>query len=215
MKKSGVTLVEMLVVIAVIMVLVSISIGIAGQVNNWGKQRLTVNTLAILDAALRQFCDYQYQYNYRDYKVFRFPLDCNDGLPPNDTLINIFQNEFQQPISIMPASANPIQHRPEWSGCEGMYFFLSRIPECRKTLARLDNAAIIGSDENANLMQLVIGQSIYPLLRIVDAWGTTLHYDYYDEMIASWETRRTFPVIASAGPDRIFGTTDDISNRSH
>jgi len=40
---------------------------------------------------------------------------------------------------------------------------------------------------------------------IYDPWGTVLNYKY----IQSY----TFPKIISAGPDKLFGTSDDIENR--
>ena len=41
--------------------------------------------------------------------------------------------------------------------------------------------------------------------QIYDPWGTLLDYKY----IPSY----TFPKLVSAGPDRVFGTIDDIQNR--
>jgi hypothetical protein len=40
---------------------------------------------------------------------------------------------------------------------------------------------------------------------IYDPWGTVLDYRYL--------AGDNFPELVSAGPDKIFGTADDISNR--
>ena len=47
--------------------------------------------------------------------------------------------------------------------------------------------------------------SVTDMQQIYDPWGTLLDYRY----ISSY----TFPKIVSAGPDRIFGTSDDIQNK--
>ena len=54
----------------------------------------------------------------------------------------------------------------------------------------------------------------YSLFRIIDPWGKTLRYDYYDETQTppDPDTRRNFPLITSAGPDGRFETDDDIKN---
>ena len=67
---------------------------------------------------------------------------------------------------------------------------------------------------------------IYPLWRLIDPWGTPLRYDYYVNKVetakpsqpaVTWSNRiktiRPFPVIICAGPDREFGTGDDITSR--
>ncbi len=70
-------------------------------------------------------------------------------------------------------------------------------------------------------MTIAIDGREYSLIRIVDPWGTTLRYDYYSNETEEpdltfsrrGQTIRNFPLITSAGPDREFGTDDDITNR--
>ena len=92
--KTGVTLVEILVVAAIIVILVSMVIGIAARIDNQGKEQLTKNTLALLDAALGQFQNYGYEYKLAPnagpdemefYRSLDFPIDCN-GLEYNPSL---------------------------------------------------------------------------------------------------------------------------------
>ncbi|MHC4573633.1 MAG: type II secretion system protein [Planctomycetota bacterium] len=221
--KAGVTLVEMLVVVAIVGLLVAMVVGLGARSENQARVQLARNTIAIVAAALRQFHDYGYTYNPTgDFTQFRFPLDCNDNPDPADRLVETLLDEFQlQPgqVGVVPLGVGPIQHLPEYSGSEGLYFFLSRVPECRTTLERLeriDKSLITALDDDGCGMQLRIGTRVYPLMRIIDPWGTTLIYDYYDETQpepARYNSRRSFPVIISAGPDRWFGTPDDISSR--
>jgi len=222
--KIGATLVEILIVVAVIAILVTMVVGIATHIDNQNKEKLTKNTFALLNAALGQFRDYGYNYKVpiialppeRDfYRGLDFPLDCN-GLPLEPALGTALGATG---ASIMPLG---VLHDLNYSGSEALYFFLSRVPASRQTLEKIDDSLITNLDSNKQPMQIQIdfpsGPKFFPLLRIIDPWGTTLHYDYYDE----WELnpirrdkgKRNFPEITSAGPDRIFGTGDDITSRS-
>ena len=62
-------------------------------------------------------------------------------------------------------------------------------------------------------LTITVDGKVYPLFRIIDPWKETLNYDYYDEFWVDPATKRNFPLITSAGPDRIFGNADDITNR--
>ena len=140
------------------------------------------------------------------------------GLPPADRLITTLSQEFGLAVLIEPVNpGDPINHKLEYSSSELLYFFLSRVPECRKTLDKIDGSLITDTDDNGYRMRINIGTEYYPLLRIVDPWDTTLLYDYsYEQLLPSGSMRiirKTFPVITSAGPDKRFGTADDISSR--
>ena len=228
--KYGVTLVETLIVVAIIALLTSMVIGIAGRISNQGKEQLTRNTFALLNAALEQFRDYEYQ--YKDNPVYTpeerkfylgldFPLDCNDypfSNPPNFDLTTTLMNALGAANVLITSGT----HDPAYSGSEVLYFFLNRVPESRKTLDKIDSSLITNRDSNKQDMSITItffdGSSKgYPLLRIIDPWGETLRYDYYDEwepnLVRRDDGKRTFPVITSAGPDKVFGTPDDITSR--
>jgi len=229
--KIGVTLVEILIVVAVIAILATMVAGIATRISNQSKEQLTKNTFALLNAALGQFRDFGYNYNpgtldpaVKDfYRGLDFPLDCNGfdkagleqalasalGLPPAPATVNIMP-----PVALRD---------PNYSGSEMLYFFLSRVPASQQTLEKIDKSLITNLSVDKQPMEIHItftgpgGLKIFPLARIIDPWGTTLHYDYYDERdpdpVRRDKRKRNFPEITSAGPDRIFGTGDDISNR--
>jgi len=211
--KTGVTLVEMLIVVAVIVLLASMVIGIATRIDNQGNERLTENTFALLNAALGQFQDYGYNYRHSDYDGFEFPLDCNDF--DEDGL----ESTLEDALGATNVSISAGNHEQEYSGSEVLYFFLSRVPESRKTLDKIDSSLITNKDENKQNMTITIDDEDYPLLRAIDPWGRTLRYSYYKNEYESpsnepdMDERRNFPVITSAGPDRIFGTADDMVSR--
>jgi len=211
--KTGLSLVEMLIVVAIIVILTTMVIGLASRIDNQSKEQLTRNTIAILTAALRQFHDYRYPYKDLAYADFGFPLDCNDFLQP--ALEMTLGNALGATVVIVSGAPDI-----SYSGTEALYLFLSQLPECRKTLDKIDESLItnLGLDKQPMNISLTYPDGITkvsPLLRITDPWGTALRYDYYDEMLIPPDPRqkRTFPVITSAGPDKKFGTDDDISSR--
>jgi prepilin-type N-terminal cleavage/methylation domain-containing protein len=214
--KTGLSLIEMLIVVAIVVILTTMVIGLAGRITDQSKEQLTKSTLAILNSAIRQFHDYKYRYKDPMYVDFDFPLDCNDFPQP---LL-----EMTLPIA-MGATSAPITggvHHPSYSGCEVLYLFLSQVSECRKTLDKIDESLItnLGVDKqplNITVTYLSGSVKVYSMFRIIDPWGTTLRYDYYNELepdpVIRQRGKKTFPVITSAGPDKQFGTPDDISSR--
>jgi prepilin-type N-terminal cleavage/methylation domain-containing protein len=211
--KTGVTLVEILVVVAIIAILVTMVIGIAARIDTQGKERLTENTIALLTAALGEFGDYGYSYSNPSDANFKFPLDCN-GFSDTD-----LKNELQTALGTIVLIGGGT-HDANYSGNEAMYFFLSRVPESKKALDKIDKSLITGKDENKQDMTVTVGGQLYPLFRVIDSWGKTLRYSYYDngkEGSSPSEpdpgSPRAFPVITSAGPDKEFGTADDITSR--
>ncbi len=120
-----------------------------------------------------------------------------------------------------------------FTGCEVMYFLLSQIPECRSTLDKIDKSLLTNKGTNNPDLSITIDRNpaiigdevVYPLTRVIDPWRTTLRYDYYNEphppvfpptaaQIRSMRnSRRTFPVVISAGPDKVFDTIDDIKSK--
>lgn len=206
MKQKALTLIEMVVVVAIIAILAMIVIKLAGRIDNQGKEWRIRNAFALLDAALGEFQDYGYNYKGSDYAEFDFPLDCNDF----DTVK--LEGTLKKALNAESVSINGGVHELDYSGSEALYFFLRRIPESRKTLAKINNSLITSEDSEGDNMEINVDGRKYLLLRIIDPWGETLRYSYYKDENKPKE-RRNFPVIISSGPDRIFGTNDDITNR--
>jgi len=203
--KAGVTLMEIMIVVAIVALLATMVISFAARIDNQGKERLTKNTFALLDAALGEFRDYRYCYEGQ-YSDFKFPLDCS-GFGADK-----LEGTLEKALGLNPGDvviSGGVHDDPNYSGSEALYFFLSRVPESRKTLDKID-ASLIVSDG-----VIIIDNKKYTLRRIIDPWGETLRYDYYDETKSSPkpDEARNFPVISSAGPDGIFGNDDDITSR--
>ena len=220
----------MLIVVAIIAILATMVVGIASRIDTRSKENLAKSTIAILTAALEQFYDYGYQYKDNPaytpaertfYLGLRFPLDCN-GFTQAE-LGTTLGNALGAVVSVSISSGT---HKNEYSGSETLYFFLSRIPECRETLDKIDRSLITNVNDDGGEITISIDGREYPFFRVVDLWrergattkiGKTLRYDYYDERdpdpVRRKQSKRNFPVITSAGPDGKFDTTDDISSR--
>jgi len=214
--KTGVTLVEILIVVAIIAILATMVISLAARIDNRSKEQLTGNTFALLNAALGEFRDYGYIYKDSRYDGLEFPLDC-DGLKTNELEDTLRDASGASRVSIRGGN-----HNRYYSGSEALYFFLSKVPESRKTLDKIhrsDKDKGIGSlitneDSEGVDIEISVDDKVYPLMRIIDPWGKTLRYDYYDDPNnPDPEEARNFPIITSAGPDGIFGTNDDIKSR--
>lgn len=204
--KFGLTLIEMLVVVSIIAILVAIVIGVATRIETQSKEKLTKSTIALLDAALAQFRDYGYSYP-ANCAGFEFPLDCN-GLDKSQ--IEQTLNYCGDPSRIVSISGID----PNNSGIAVTYSYLSKIPDCRNTLDKIDRALIVNTKET-----IAFGSDSSQLIKIIDPWKTALRYNYYTKELLPltptkikkmWDSRKSFPVITSAGPDKKFNTGDDI-----
>ena len=219
-KTTGFTILETLVVVAVIMILVSMVIALASRFEDRGKERVIKSTFAMLDAALGEFAEYGYEYkgSYAEFSL-SFPLDCN----------GFESEEFKATVAnALGLGSEDVEiygvYHEDYSGSAGLYFFLSQVPECREALDRIDASLVTNKDRNGDKLQIEVDGKIYPLNRIVDPWsktipwGRTIRYSYYDNGVEispnepDMDDPRTFPLLISAGPDGEFNTTDDIKS---
>ncbi len=157
--KCGMSLIEILIVVAVIAILVTMVIGVASRIDNQTKEKGVESVFAMLDSALQE---------YREF-TGHFP---------------------DQPEKNY---ANAVAHS------ELLYKELSSIPDAAKILEKIDGSLIKNLFSPAGVPLAQTGPELY------DPWGTALDYRY-----AAGEN---FPRMTSAGPDKIFGTTDDMSNK--
>jgi prepilin-type N-terminal cleavage/methylation domain-containing protein len=231
--KTGFTLIEMVMVVAIIAILVSMIVGVTKRFGDQSRERQCRNTIALLGNALEQFRDFGFE--YKDDANLTFPLDCNGY-----SNLTIFANTLHNALySANPADPPNITisggtHDLTFSGSEALYFILSQVPDCRATLAKIDKS-LLTNDSNdrppAPLTITIISgttTTVLPFTRIIDPWKTPLRYDYYPEFAdymaitagGTWQNyliyrdsaKRTFPLITSAGPDKLFDTADDITN---
>lgn len=186
MKHKAFTLIEMLVAVAIVLILMGAMITVTGHLKSEARKRLTQSALGVIATALEQY--------YENTSPKQYPPmvlsngDFNEklyGVPPTQT------------TSISPAVASNF-----WNS-GSLYYFLNRVPQSKSILNGLVNQMISNRDlgGTAILIEIPAGTSGTDFVRFVDAWGTTIRYDYWGS---------GFPVITSAGPDKIFGTEDDV-----
>ncbi len=149
----GVTLVEILVVLGIIMALSGIVITVTLRVDSQSKENALRNAFALVDSALREYYEFKGQF------------------PPQPE---------RNP-------ANALAH------VELMLQELRSVPAARQVLDKVSLSLIKSEGGPADAQSLR------------DPWGTVMDYVYLPE--------NTFPELISAGPDRQFGTGDDISNK--
>jgi prepilin-type N-terminal cleavage/methylation domain-containing protein len=236
-KNSGFTLIEMMLVLAIVVLLVSMIVGIAKRVDDQGKERLCRDTIALIGNALEQFRDFGYVYKHTDFAGLVFPLDCNGlGITSPNARLNL-QTTLRDAIyppapTVVSVNIGGGTYDPNFSGSAAMYFILSQVPDCRTTLDKIDKSLLTNKGTDGNPINIFITinavTTTLPFMRIIDPWGTTLRYDYYPEFAdylvkfpsGTWggyvgerdSAKKTFPVITSAGPDKTFDTSDDITN---
>jgi len=150
---GGVTLVEMLVVLGIIIVLAGIVVPLTLRVENQSKENALRNAFALVDSALHEYYDFKGQ----------FPSQAERN------------------------SAHALTH------VELMVQELRAVPASREVLVKIDSSLVKREGGTADVQSLR------------DPWGTVLDY-----LCAPDDT---FPELISAGPDKQFGTGDDISSK--
>lgn len=156
--KDGFTLVEILVVVALIAILATLVVGVAGRLDTQAKENALDGTFVLLDSALQE---------YRE-----------------------FTDKFPEQPEINPANAA--------AHSEFLYNELHSVPDSRNILEKIDQSLI---ENKYGATGTPVGTSV----EIYDPWGMPLDYRY--------STGDNFPAMTSAGPDKIFGTADDMSSK--
>lgn len=213
--KKALTMVEILIAVALIAILAGGIFFVGGRASEGSKIRLTESTLAILDTALEQYYDFDKAY----------PPDveyANGGLPYAFEPIGGAASLSMQP-------SNPL-YTLDYNNAQSIevaYYYLNRIPASRVILSKLPESAVTAKAvklENGfplaskptdpNLIITITGvTNPVGLFRVVDPWNMPLEYTRYRANAAVESTN--FPQIRSAGPDRKFGTDDDILNKKN
>ncbi len=161
--RPGVTLVEILVVLAIVTMLASVTTIVVRRLDMQAKEGSLKNTLTLLDDALGEYHEEKGEFAFQSAVATR----------PDQALAH-----NQQAMEALQAE-----------------------PASREILNKID------ASYRKNLYPTAKGSSI-PLdtvPEVYDPWGTAIDYVYLKG--------DTFPLLRSAGPDGIFGTADDRTNR--
>ncbi len=153
-RQSGLSLVEMLVVVAIIMVVAGLAVMMTARMSRQAKERDLASAFAMFKSALQEYREETGEY------------------PPQPEL------DFTEAATHM----------------RFLYERLMAEPASRQVLSHLANFPTQGDQTSLDLAE------------VRDPWGTVLDYRYGPD--------DDFPELISAGPDREFGTEDDINSRT-
>lgn len=183
------TLVEVLVSLAVVLILVSATMRMGQYIKTRSSIQLTRSALAVIDAALQQ---------YYDDSSRKFPPAVY-SLPEFHTALGNDKVKFSSDSGVMLPDAWP---------SAALFYFLDRHSNSRSIVGALSGSLITNKDATgkALVIELAAGGERRDLPRFIDPWGLSLRYTYVP-------AADTFPKVTSAGPDKVFGTEDDIENQ--
>lgn len=208
-RRRGFTLVEMLVVMAIIAILIGAMVKIAGHVYDNAKKQNTQNTIQLLVAALHEYENFHSQ----GRRNFAFPLEPYDVYYTNDPALGDWNTFWPNTTAIDVNIVNTNSHftvvwddnvnlgsmRKALANIEFLYLFLDDVPDCRKILNRIPTDVTANADNDSVVLA---GGEEKPLIEVNDAWGHPISYQT--------QGAGNFPLLRSAGKDGIFENADDI-----
>jgi len=181
-RKKGFSIVETLVIIAVIAVLAAMVLGVGKHVKEQGKIKLTKSTIDILVTAVELYYQDEGHMPYNYYFGGGIPVIKTGSMEPNrsgESLYHSLNRNVKSKRLINAITDSLITSR-------------NAAGEILTVDITDGSGAVIDSD--------------VVLPRFIDAWGNTLRY-YYD-----FAAGNTFCLISSPGKDKRYGTEDDITN---
>jgi len=151
--KTGLTLIEIIIALAVIAMLATMLAGIATVIDTQSKEKATEATFTLLEGALDEYKD--------------------------------FMDDFPEQL----------EKDPNFAAAHSQYLYgeLDSIPASRNIMKKISDKLIRNDYGDPNTPE------------IYDLWGTAIDYWY--------DPNNTYPLLRSAGKDKMFSTPDDISNR--
>ena len=193
----------MLVALALVLILISSVMRLGQYVKTRASVQLTRSALAVIDTALQQY--------YSDFnETFPFSTDLdNDGdsdVFAKTTLETLWTATINA-TDLMEKDGNAVNQ--SFGSSIGLYWYLYHLPNSRAIIDAITPSLIAikhPQETQQKLTATTAGGTVYDLPRFVDAWGMSLRYEYVP-------LADTFPKVTSAGPDRVFGTDDDIESQ--
>jgi len=208
------TLVEVLVVMAIIAIIIAATVAVGGYVRTNAQIKNTQSTIKLLELTLQEYKNYKQsgfppQSNAMSSGDLQFEFQHKDiGNIPSaivfdpDGLHNVFN--WQDYDAYLPDERDDMKKAR--ASIEFLYYFLDEVPACRKMLSRLSEKSVTNDDQD--LVTVTVGTPpntntlTKPLLEVNDAWQHPIRYQK--------QGADNFPTLTSAGPDGVFDTADDM-----
>jgi len=224
-RQAGFTLIEILVVVAIIMLLTAGMVKVAQTVRTRAQERVTKGTISLLVSALGEYKNFHDRGSGFEFRIEPdFPDFITGNIPPNagliDALSEFFGNNFDgsdgedqhnnfawKDMDLL-TSEQEEGRRLALATIEFLYCVMEDVPGCKAILEKLPVDVAVNDDNDS----VTIRGQAKPLLEVNDAWGHPLWYTVRGErsLLAAPPQPGNFPAIASAGPDGLFNTADDI-----
>jgi prepilin-type N-terminal cleavage/methylation domain-containing protein len=191
------TLIEVVMAMAIILILAGALLTGGKFLRTRAEAQLTQSAIEVIGAAMEQY--------YEAYKVFPFETVANFG-ESNYTVVPTLPS----PGTVAGGTTEEIQKNGvSFSNASSalLFYYLDKNSNCRQLLDAIAARMITNKDAKTGVVLTVdIGLAMpVDLPRFIDAWGMSLRYEYMSGY--------SFPVITSAGPDKIFDTEDDLSSQ--
>ena len=204
-RQSGMSLMELLVALAVILILIGTLIGVGSHVKTRANLDLTRAMLETLSTALAKY--------HSDFGDFPFDTDV-DGDGDLDVLDIYLQSHLEADLGGTVSPVNSLQEKDgngDWvstASSAALFYFLDKNPSSRTIAAAVPNSLITNKDNSGAAIQFTFTappNNMIDLPRYIDPWKISIRYEYL--------TGTAFPVLTSAGPDKVFDTPDDITSK--
>ena len=202
--KKAFTLIEVLITLSLILILAAVFIGGTKWLRIRANRQLTQSAIEVIGTALSQY--------YDEYRAFPFKnrdLD-NNKIPDPYTKVYL---EADTGGTVSPAALTLDEKMGNglyvsYASSAALFYYLDQNRNCRTLIDAISGQLITNKDPQTQAaLSISIGSPaiIKDLPRFIDAWGMSLQYEYMDGY--------SFPVIISAGQDKIFGTKDDLKSQ--
>ena len=204
--QSGMSLMEVLVALAVILILISTLIGVGSYVKTRANLDLTKASIETLCTALAQY--------HSDFGDFPFDTQTGIDTTPVDGKEDYLLVHLEADLGGAVAGSGLLEKDGNGTDVStassaALFYFLDKNPSSRVTVENVANTLVTNKDDSGvdiTLEKLPVGSGvIIDLPRYIDPWGTSIRYEYLPGT--------AFPTLTSAGPDKIFDTPDDITSK--
>ena len=201
--RRGFTLVEVLVVMAIIAIIIAATVAVGGYVRTNAQIKNTQSTIKLLESALQEYQNYKQQGfpdTPGDYDYSILTLKSILGGTVNDPAVLHEKFTWQDIDAYSPDDQKVMRYARSTIEC--LYYFLDEVPACRKMLSRLSEKSVTNDDQDSVTVVIAPNTLTKPLLEVNDAWQHPIRYQK--------QGAGNFPTLTSAGPDGVFDTADDM-----
>lgn len=201
-RQYGFSMLETLTAIAIVVLIAAMVLGLGKRIRIQAQENLCKSELEILNTAI--------QYYYERYKEFPFTTTPDPYPAASGGDGYFYQADLDLMLDAQIGTGSIPTTYDDYASSEMLYYFLHEYNVSRNFIETIDRSLITSFDTNGNNrgFWLSTNSTPYPdlqLLRFIDPWGTTLRYTYI--------VGDAFCLIESAGPDKTWGTADDIKGR--